>query len=134
MEILFLKAVALGLLDITYLFPALVVLFLTGWLFASFGLLLASYAKNYDWFIYGQSGIIIPMSLFSGTYFPLSELPSYLQPVAYSLPLTHTILAVRSLLSGQIEPSIFINIAVLFVFALMFSNLAIAKLSRRITG
>lgn len=124
---------SLGILDFTYLIPVLFVLALTSWLFSSFGLLMATYARNYDWFIYGQSGVIIPMSLFSGTYFPLNELPSFMLPIAYSFPLTHSVMAVRSILSGQVSSMLAVNLSVLICFSYFFTNLAVARLERKIT-
>ncbi|HZD22811.1 MAG TPA: ABC transporter permease, partial [Acidimicrobiia bacterium] len=41
--------------------------------------------------------VIIPMFLFSGTFFPITQLPGYLQPVAYATPLFHGVEAVRKI-------------------------------------
>lgn len=38
---------------------------------------------------------IIPLFLFSGTFFPINQLPSFLQPVAYVTPLFHGVELVR---------------------------------------
>ena len=43
---------------------------------------------------------IIPMFLFSGTFFPVSQLPSVLQPVAYITPLWHGVDLCRGLSLG----------------------------------
>lgn len=44
--------------------------------------------------------IVIPMFLFSGTFFPISQLPTALQPVAQVLPLWHGVEVCRALTSG----------------------------------
>jgi lipooligosaccharide transport system permease protein len=43
---------------------------------------------------------IIPMFLFSGTFFPVEQLPSYLQPIAYITPLWHGVDLCRDLSLG----------------------------------
>ncbi len=92
-------ALFFGLIDSYRILFALPVLFLLSFLFACLGMILTSYAKNYDSFIYSTSGLIVPMSLLSGTYFPLSQLPFPMNYVAYLFPLTHGVAAVRSLLT-----------------------------------
>lgn len=41
--------------------------------------------------------VIVPLFLFSGTFFPISQLPEFLQPVAYVTPLFHGVEAVRKI-------------------------------------
>jgi len=42
----------------------------------------------------------VPMMLFSGTFFPVSRLPGWLQPVAYATPLWHAVALCRGLSLG----------------------------------
>jgi lipooligosaccharide transport system permease protein len=44
----------------------------------------------------------IPLMLFSGTFFPLSRLPGWLQPIAYATPLWHGVALCRSLSVGTV--------------------------------
>jgi lipooligosaccharide transport system permease protein len=46
---------------------------------------------------------IIPMFLFSGTFFPISQLPAWLQAVAYVTPLYHGVALCRDLTLGQVS-------------------------------
>ena len=46
---------------------------------------------------------IIPMFLFSGTFFPVSQLPAWLQAVAYATPLYHGVALCRDLTLGQVS-------------------------------
>lgn len=55
------------------LFLLIPVLLLTAWIFSSFGLIMISIAKSYDSFVYSTSGLIVPLSLFSGTFFSLKR-------------------------------------------------------------
>jgi lipooligosaccharide transport system permease protein len=43
---------------------------------------------------------IIPLFLFSGTFFPVSQLPAFLQPIAYLTPLWHGVELCRDLMLG----------------------------------
>jgi lipooligosaccharide transport system permease protein len=46
---------------------------------------------------------IIPLFLFSGTFFPISQLPTLLQFVAYVTPLYHGVALCRDLTLGQLQ-------------------------------
>jgi lipooligosaccharide transport system permease protein len=43
---------------------------------------------------------MIPLFLFSGTFFPITQLPGWLQPVAYATPLWHGVALCQALSSG----------------------------------
>jgi lipooligosaccharide transport system permease protein len=45
---------------------------------------------------------IMPMFLFAGTFFPIEQLPDYLQPVALITPLWHGVALCRGLATGTI--------------------------------
>ncbi len=45
---------------------------------------------------------IIPLFLFSGTFFPISQLPAWLEAVAYVTPLYHGVALCRDLTLGQV--------------------------------
>jgi lipooligosaccharide transport system permease protein len=46
---------------------------------------------------------LVPLFLFSGTFFPIDRLPNWLEPVAWATPLWHGVALCRDLTSGQIE-------------------------------
>jgi lipooligosaccharide transport system permease protein len=48
--------------------------------------------------------VILPMFLFSGTFFPVDQLPSWLEPVAWVTPLWHAVDLCRSLALGTATP------------------------------
>ncbi len=47
---------------------------------------------------------LIPLFLFSGTFFPITQLPGWLQPVAYLTPLWHGVALCRALSLGTATP------------------------------
>ncbi|MFN7825984.1 MAG: ABC transporter permease [Pseudobdellovibrionaceae bacterium] len=79
---------------------AWVVLTVNSTIFAALGMIIISLVKNYDGIVYPTSGFIIPMSLFSGTYYPLEQLPELLRYLSYLFPLTHSVSLVRTLVTG----------------------------------
>ncbi len=83
-----------------YILPILFVLSL---IFSAFGLIIVSLAKNYDSFVFSTSGFIIPLSLISGTYFSLGDMPQLIQWLAYVFPLSHAVVLVRNILHDQIN-------------------------------
>lgn len=120
----------MGLVRPEHLPLSLAVLLIMCWVFASMGVLLATIAKSYESFSYSQSGVIMPMSLFCGTYFPLEQLPTAAQFIAYLLPLTHGLMSVRMIFSNELHSVFFINIFYLLVVAILLSNLAVARFAR----
>ncbi len=46
---------------------------------------------------------MIPLFLFSGTFFPVSQLPAWIQPVAYATPLWHGVALCRQLSLGTAD-------------------------------
>jgi lipooligosaccharide transport system permease protein len=47
---------------------------------------------------------MMPLMLFSGTFFPLSQLPGWLRPLAYATPLWHGVDLCRMLSLGNVDP------------------------------
>jgi len=47
---------------------------------------------------------MIPLFLFSGTFFPVTQLPAWIRPLAYVTPLWHGVALCRSLSLGQVHP------------------------------
>jgi lipooligosaccharide transport system permease protein len=60
----------------------------------------------------------VPMMLFSGTFFPVTQLPGWLQPVAYATPLWHGVALCRGLSLGGLDAgSVAINVGYLAALA-----------------
>jgi len=69
--------------------------------------------------------VVLPMFLFSGTFYPLEVYPRWLQQVATFSPLWHGTTLVRGLVLGQPSWSMIGNIAVLVGLAVV--GLVIAR-------
>ncbi|MDX1690086.1 MAG: ABC transporter permease [Acidimicrobiia bacterium] len=79
---------------------------------------------------------ILPMFLFSGTFFPISQLPDYLEPVAYATPLFHGVSLCRGLALGEVPFVVAPAWSVLYlvVFAAAGTMLAIRVMRRRLVS
>ncbi|HEY7825145.1 MAG TPA: ABC transporter permease, partial [Acidimicrobiia bacterium] len=47
--------------------------------------------------------LIVPLFLFSGTFFPISQLPDWMEPVAYATPLFHGVELVRKIALPEVD-------------------------------
>ena len=61
---------------------------------------------------------MMPLMLFSGTFFPLSQLPAWLRVIAYATPLWHGVNLCRMLSLGDVDPPVaLVNVAYLTALA-----------------
>jgi lipooligosaccharide transport system permease protein len=74
--------------------------------------------------------VIMPMFLFSGTFFPVSQLPSGIRPIAYITPLWHGVDLCRSLALDNAEVGAVIG-HVVFLGALIAVGCALAAMAFR---
>ncbi|MDR2861882.1 MAG: ABC transporter permease, partial [Syntrophobacterales bacterium] len=77
--------------------------FLGGLFFASLGRCLTSIVPHIELFNIPFFLFITPMYLFGGTFFPLQNLPLWVQQVASFLPLTHLVHLCRAFAGGHME-------------------------------
>lgn len=120
----------LGLAPSPLALAVLPVIFLVGLAFGAMGLIMTALAPSYDFFMYYFTLLITPMTLLSGVFFPLSQLPAPLQAAAQFLPLTHAVQLVRPLLIGDIPANALLHVGVLVVITLVAFAIAL-KLARR---
>src|SRR5688572_15194451 len=97
-----LVAAALGLAASPLALWVLPIVFLTGLAFAGLGLVMTSLSPSYDFFMYYFTLAVTPMMLASGVFFPLEQLPVWLQTIAQVFPLTHAVELARPLMSGAV--------------------------------
>jgi lipooligosaccharide transport system permease protein len=127
--------IAMGILpqehlgNLIFLIPLLVLLAV---LFSALGMLMTSFAKDYDFFTYYFTLGLEPMFLFSGTFFPLDSLPSFVQKAALFLPLAHPVAIARSLMLGIPHPHAMWGIAWTVFLAGVVSAWAIRRMVKRL--
>lgn len=102
-SIMFAAVAVMGFVKTPLALWAFPVMLVNGFLFATLGMLMTSFAKDYDFFTYYFTLMLEPMFLFSGTFFPLTNLPEWVQRAAWALPLTHPVFIIRSLFQGELS-------------------------------
>jgi lipooligosaccharide transport system permease protein len=106
--------------------------FLAGWGWAGFGTSVAATLDSIDKFSYVMSGVITPMFLVAGTFFPLTQLPEWLQLLAQLNPLYHTVQLVRHAAFGWDYTGDLWNLAFLIGFAFATWRIAIWRMTIRL--
>ena len=106
--------------------------FLGGIAFGSIGLFFTGMVRAIEMFNLPIFLFITPMFVFSGTFFPLDNLPLWAQRLATIFPLTHLVRLTRSLSFGLISPDLLWGVAYLLVFSLVFFPLAILRMRHRL--
>jgi lipooligosaccharide transport system permease protein len=102
---------------------------LIGFGFAAVGMAAATLMRTWQDFDYVQLAIL-PMFLFSATFFPLSTYPGPIQWVVQATPLYHGVALVRDLMLGQVGSGIFVHIAYLAVMGVVGALLAARRIER----
>lgn len=130
--IMFLAVAFLGLIDSPAALWMVPVLVLEALLFSSLGMLMTSFAKDYDFFTYYITLFLEPMFLFSGTFFPLSSLPEWVQKIAWILPLTHPVAIARRLFVGYESGNFYASLLWLIFLVFFFGWWSIRRMVRRL--
>lgn len=77
--------------------------------------------------------VIAPLFLFSGTFFPISQLPDLIEPLAYLTPLYHGVALTRGFALGRVDPlAAALHLAVLLAFIVVGVALAFVAYRRRL--
>lgn len=107
--------------------------FLNGITFGAMALVVTSFARSYDFFVYYVTLVVTPMILLSGVFFPSESLPTVIYYGAGVFPLQHMVALIRPLVLGyDSDWSIFVHLAVPLLFALGATSWAIRRLERRL--
>lgn len=110
------------------------VIFAVGLSFSALGLIMNALAPGYDFFTYYFTLFITPMSLISGVFFPIDQLPGAIRAVAEALPLSHGVALVRPLLKGQVPESIGWHLLMLATTTVIAFLIARRLTRRRLLG
>ncbi|HJT24075.1 MAG TPA: ABC transporter permease [bacterium] len=117
-EVVALIGVSTGDFRPSCLLTILPVTFLSAFLFSALGLTAAGYSRTIDELSYPQYLLIFPMFLFCGVFYPIENLPLFLQKFAWFFPLTSVNSILRSLtlglpLAGQAVPLLLLWLGVM---------------------
>jgi lipooligosaccharide transport system permease protein len=128
-----LVAVAMGLAQSWTMVLIIPLAFLIGLAFSGLGLIMTALAKSYDFFTYWFTLGLTPMMLLSGVFYPVSNMPGWLQAIANSLPLAHAVALGRPLLLGRWPEAPLLHIVVLAIYGVAGFWIAMVLFRRRLT-
>jgi lipooligosaccharide transport system permease protein len=124
---------AFGLISSPLFILIPLVAFLGGLMFSSMAMVFTSLAPSIDFFNYPGFLFITPMFLLSGTFFPLTSLPPFMQVFAKAfLPLTHVVDLSRGLIIGNLESSLLISLVWIAAVTPIFFVLSINLMKRKL--
>jgi ABC-2 type transport system permease protein len=125
----FLLMVAVGILafgaHVTLTVPLIPFLLIGPTLFASLGMLVGTVTKDPE--TAGVIGNIVtfPMMFLSGTFFPISIMPTYLQNIAHILPLYYVVEGLNNVMVYKNYMGAIIDLAVIAIITSIFFILAV---------
>jgi len=97
--------------------------------FASVGMAITSYLKSFqqmDWVTFW----LLPMFLFSGTFYPVSVYPDWITNIVRALPLWQGADLVRCLMLGNISTSLLWHVLYFLIMIVVGLNVATRRLTR----
>jgi lipooligosaccharide transport system permease protein len=107
-----------------------------GWLagfgWACFGISVAGYAKSIENFNYIVSAVLTPLFLLAGSFFPLEELPTWVQVLAALNPLRWCVVLVRDAVFMTLEWQDLLRVAALVGFGIAMWRVAIHAMTRKL--
>jgi len=124
-----LVALAAGLVQSWWALLALPAAGLVGFAFAAVGMAATTFMRGWTDFDYVQLAIL-PLFLFSATFYPLSTYPEAVQWLVRASPLYHGVALCRDLLLGSVDAGLLGHVAYLLVMGALGFVVAARRLER----
>jgi len=109
------------------------VTFIEGVLIGSISLFYTSIVPSIYAFNFFFTLIINPLFLLSGVFFPLDSFPKVLQDISWFTPLRPAVEIVRGLFKGEMPEHIWLSVAGMTVYIVVFFSLTLVTMRRRLT-
>lgn len=103
--------------------PAILLMLLVALLFNSLGIMVASLLKDMQGFQFIMNFLVMPMFFLSGSLFPLTGIPWFMQALADIDPLSYGVDSLRTVLINSVHFGIPLDLAVLCGFTIVFLGL-----------
>jgi len=130
-------ALAIGLFGVTIQgsIPLVFGLLLLGvFSFVGLGVVITSFAKDQETAMMIMMTLMFPMMFLSGVFFPIQQMPWYMQDISKMLPLTYASTALRKVMVlGAGIPAITTELTVLIVFGVVMTAIAVPVFRRAMT-
>ncbi|WP_066640611.1 ABC transporter permease [Desulfolucanica intricata] len=102
-------------------------LFLTGFLFASLGLVAALVINSHEDMSQFGTFVILPMSFLCGTFFSVDKLPDWISRFIQVLPLTHASQSLRAIALGYDFPLVSLVVLLGYAIVLFSAGVFVAR-------
>jgi ABC-2 type transport system permease protein len=130
-------ALAVGLFGVTIQGSILLVfglLLLGVFSFVGIGIVITSFAKDQETATMLMMTLMFPMMFLSGVFFPIQQMPWYMQDISKVLPLTYASQALRKVMVlGAGIPAISTELTILIVFGVVMTAIAVPVFRRMMT-
>jgi len=128
---------AVGLFGVTIqgsIFLVFGLLLLGVFSFVGIGIVITSFAKDQETATMLMMTLMFPMMFLSGVFFPIQQMPWYMQYISRVLPLTYAAQALRKVMVlGAGIPAISTELTVLMVFGVVMTAIAVPVFRRMMT-
>ena len=102
--------------------------------FVGLGVVLTSFAKDQETAVMMMTTIMFPMMFLSGVFFPIEQMPWFMQSISKFLPLTYVADALRKVMVlGADIPAITTELSILVVFGIVMTAIAVPVFKRAMT-
>jgi ABC-2 type transport system permease protein len=102
--------------------------------FVGLGIVITSFAKNEETAAMMMMTVMFPMMFLSGVFFPIAQMPWFMQDISKVLPLTYATTALRKVMTlGAGIPSIATELGVLIGFGAVMITIAVPVFRRAMT-
>jgi lipooligosaccharide transport system permease protein len=122
-------ATAAGMVTSWWALLAIPAASLIGYAFAAVGMAATTFMRSWQDFDYVQLALL-PMFLFSATFYPLSTYPDGLQWVVQATPLYHGVALVRDLMLGDVAAGMLVHVAYLGAMGVIGTVFAARRIER----
>jgi ABC-2 type transport system permease protein len=130
-------ALAVGLFGVTIqgsIFLVFGLLLLGVFSFVGIGIVITSFAKDQETATMLMMTLMFPMMFLSGVFFPIQQMPWYMQYISRVLPLTYASQALRKVMVlGAGIPAISTELTILIVFGVVMTAIAVPVFRRMMT-
>ena len=102
--------------------------------FVGLGVVLTSFAKDQETAVMMMTTIMFPMMFLSGVFFPIEQMPWFMQSISKVLPLTYVADALRKVMVlGADIPALTTELSVLITFGVVMTAIAVPVFKRAMT-
>jgi ABC-2 type transport system permease protein len=129
--ILILAVVLFGVVIVGNILLVIFLILLTVFSFVGLGILITSFTENEETATMVMMTLMFPMMFLSGVFFPLQQMPWYMQGIAHFLPLTYATAALRKVMVlGADIPAVGTEILILVGFGIVLLLIAVPMFKR----